>query len=182
MSGTHILELPPWSVVSEKRRAHIARVTSLLDEWAMAMSLSIEEGQAWHDAGRWHDALRDESAETLQTLAGPHAELPPRTWHGPAAAVKLQQEGERRSEVIDAIRWHTLGSPTWERTGRALYMADFLEPGRSFDREARAALAARVPQDFDGTFREVVRMRLVHTLNEGQALFPQSVKLWNAVR
>jgi hypothetical protein len=61
-------------------------------------------------------------------------------------------------------------------------MADFLEPGRSFAREERDALAAQVPHDFAGVFRRVVQWRLEWTVRDGKPLFPQSVDLWNAVR
>ena len=102
--------------------------------------------------------------------------------HGPAAAVKLATEGEERADVLDAIRWHTVGSPDWVRTGRALFMADFLEPGRKFDREIRAALAADVPDDFDGTFRRVVQNRIAWTLREGRPLDAATSRLWDSVR
>jgi 2-amino-4-hydroxy-6-hydroxymethyldihydropteridine diphosphokinase len=102
--------------------------------------------------------------------------------HGPAAAKKLEEEGENRQSVLNAIRYHTVGAPDWDRTGRALYMADFLEPGRSFSREDRAFLSAQVPHDFDRVFRQVVRMRLVYALNEGHTLFPETVQLWNSIR
>jgi 2-amino-4-hydroxy-6-hydroxymethyldihydropteridine diphosphokinase len=61
-------------------------------------------------------------------------------------------------------------------------MADYLEPGRPFARTDRAFLAAQVPHDFDGVFRQVVRSRLEWTLREGKMIFPESVGLWNAVR
>jgi hypothetical protein len=53
------LALPSWAQVTEKRRAHIARVTALLDDWAGPLGLSAAERQAWHDVGVLHDALRD---------------------------------------------------------------------------------------------------------------------------
>jgi len=43
-------------------------------------------------------------------------------------------------------------------------------------------LAAQLPHDFDGVFRQVVRMRLLHALNEGHTLFPETVQLWNQIR
>ena len=175
------VELPSWAQVSDKRHDHINRVVELLDHWAEAMRISAQERCAWIDAGRYHDALRDAPREVLRALAG-NAPYEPEMLHGPAAAEKLTQEGERRQNVLDAIRYHTVGSPTWDRTGRALYMADFLEPGRSFSREDRAFLAAQVPHDFDRVFRQVVRMRLVYALNEGHTLFPETVQLWNAIR
>jgi 2-amino-4-hydroxy-6-hydroxymethyldihydropteridine diphosphokinase len=89
---------------------------------------------------------------------------------------------EARVEVLEAVRWHTVGHAAWDRTGRALYMADFLEPGRQFARADRAFLADHLVHDFDGVFRQVVRMRIEWTVREGKALFPETVALWNRVR
>src|ERR687886_1878383 len=136
MSDADSIELPAWAQVSEKRRAHIERVTS----------------------------------------------LPAKMLQGPAAAARLAREGEGRTSVLEAIRWHTVGCQTWDRVGRALYMADYLEPGRAFARSERAFLAAQVTHDFDGTFRQVVRHRLEWALREGNALLPEAVALWNSLR
>ena len=75
-----------------------------------------------------------------------------------------------------------MGRVTWSRTGRALYMADFLEPGRPFMQADRAFLAARVPDAFDEVFRQVVRLRLEWTIREGKGLAPETVLMWNEVR
>jgi HD superfamily phosphohydrolase YqeK len=179
---TETLELPPWAVVSDKRRAHIERVTALLDEWAKGMALGTAERQEWHDAGRWHDALRDAPETTLREFAKGFPVADTNVLHGPAVEGRLRLDGERRTGVLDAVRWHTIGYRGWTRTGRALFMADFLEPGRSFTRAERTYLAQQVPHDFDGTFRQVVRMRLEWTLREGKPLFLETVDLWNAVR
>jgi 2-amino-4-hydroxy-6-hydroxymethyldihydropteridine diphosphokinase len=173
--------LPAWADVNERRRAHISRVTLLLSRWATAMAIDDAERVAWLDAGRWHDALRDAPVAQLRELI-PDSALPERALHGPAAAARLEQEGETRFDVLEAIRWHTVGHPDWGRVGRALYMADFLEPGRPFWPRDRAYFAELVPTNFDGTFRQVIRMRLEWTLSEGHALFPQAVALWNRVR
>lgn len=176
------LTLPPWACVSEKRRAHIERVTILLDRWAMALSLPAAEATVWHDAGRLHDALRDAEEPLLRDLAGDNADFTVEMLHGPAAAERLRRDGEHRTELLDAIRFHTVGSAQWGRLGRALYMADYLEPGRKFSRADRAFLAEQVPHDFDTTFRQVLRARLEWSLREGMRLYPQAVSLWNAVR
>jgi HD superfamily phosphohydrolase YqeK len=177
--------LPPWAVATDSRRAHIARVVALIDAWAARLAASSEERQAWHDAALWHDALRDAPEEMLRAMAGPGAaDMPPGAGflHGPAAAAQLEVHGERRAGVLDAIRWHTVGSIKWDATGRALYMADFLEPGRGFARDERAALARRVPEDFDGAFRDVVQRRVQWAAGSGKALAPRTVELWNSVR
>jgi 2-amino-4-hydroxy-6-hydroxymethyldihydropteridine diphosphokinase len=175
------LGLPPWQVTTARRRAHIGRVVALLESWAGAMRLAPAEAAAWRDAGRWHDALRDAPAEQLRPYVDDPA-MPAPLLHGPAAATRLAAEGESRADVLDAIRWHTTGRRDWGRTAQALYMADYLEPGRPFDNERRALLAARVPEDFTRTLHDVVRERLIWSLREGKALHPESVALWNAIR
>lgn len=175
------LELPAWAQVSEKRRAHIERVVALLDEWAATLRLPADEASRWHAAGVLHDALRDAPESMLRALSG-EGQRPAEILHGPAAAVRAEQDGERRADVLDAVRYHTIGSPTWGRTGKALFLADFLDPGRKFLRTERKALAARVPRDLDAAFRRVVQLRIEWTLKEGRELFPETVALWNAVR
>jgi 2-amino-4-hydroxy-6-hydroxymethyldihydropteridine diphosphokinase len=172
--------LPPWAEVGDKRRAHIARVTALLMHWAHALGIGDEERAAWYDAGRWHDALRDADEATLRAITNDRYS-PWEVLHGPAAAIRLADDGERRGAVLEAVRWHTLGSGQWDRTGRALFMADFLEPGRKFMRAERAWLARQACDDFDGVFRQVVKIRLEWALREGKALHAETVALWNGV-
>ncbi|MGQ0764891.1 MAG: hypothetical protein ACT4OZ_04405 [Gemmatimonadota bacterium] len=157
-TGTAQVELPSWSIVSERRRAHIARVCRLLDSWALELGLRSAERQEWWDAGRWHDALRDAPLDQLRKIVsddsvGEHA------LHGHAAARLLERDGESRTGVLEAVRWHTTGVMGWGRTGKALYMADFLEPGRAFATAETRSLAALVPAGFESTYRRVVELR-----------------------
>ena len=175
------LALPDWARVTDKRRKHIARVMALLTQWADEIAIGADERRDWLQAGLLHDALRDAPDDELRALAGDggrETEL----LHGPAVANLLASRGEANASVLSAIRYHTVGSPEWDRTGRALYMADFLEPGRHFAKRDRAFLAIQVPHDFDGVFRQVLRARLEYALREGFTLFPETVELWNEVR
>lgn len=175
------IAFPAWTQASEKRRKHVARVIELLMQWADELAIPAQERQAWYLAGLLHDALRDAPEDELRGLAD-DAVRESELLHGPAVANLLGSRGEGTPSVLEAIRYHTVGAPDWDRTGKALYMADFLEPGRHFLRRDRAFLAAQVRNDFDGVFRQVVRVRLEHALREGFSLFPETVGLWNAVR
>ena len=179
--NTAELDFPAWGIASTKRRAHIARVTALALSWANAMRVGDEERDAWRDAARWHDAMRDASEKELRAIV-PHLDWPTSLLHGPAAAARLAEEGERRAAVLDAIYWHTVGNARWDRTGRVLYMADYLEPERKFDREMRAELAARVPREFEGAFREVVNRRLGPRVAAKDKLLPESIALWESAQ
>lgn len=172
---------PVWTQASDKRRAHVERVVALLTRWAGELHVPADEADSWRAAGYLHDALRDAPEKLLRSLTN-DKKLAAELLHGPAAAARAMQDGERRAEVLDAARWHTVGSATWRRTGQALYMADFLEPGRKFLIDERAFLADHVAHDFSGAFRQVVRLRLSWSLQQGGELFPESVTLWHAVR
>jgi HD superfamily phosphohydrolase YqeK len=179
--GAPGVELPAWAQVGPARRQHIERVVALLGEWAAKMKLPADEASRWRTAGILHDALRDADEPMLRALSG-EGKRPAEILHGPAAAVRAEQDGERRADVLDAVRYHTVGCPTWERTGKALFLADFLEPGRKFLREERRALAVRVPRDLDAAFTACLQLRIEWTLEKRGELFPETVALWNAVR
>ncbi|MBA2684948.1 MAG: hypothetical protein H0U66_10695 [Gemmatimonadaceae bacterium] len=157
------------------------RVMGLALEWADAMHVDKATRDAWRDAAQWHDLLRDAGEPELRAIV-PHLDWPASALHGPAAAAKLAEDGERRADVLDAIFWHTIGKAKWVRTGRMLYMADYLEPGRTFARRERARLAANVPDDFEGTFRAVVRLRLGDKIASGDRLRVETAELWESVR
>ena len=173
-------DLPNWVRASTRRREHIARVTALLERWAGALDLPDDERTLWRDCGRLHDALRDAPDEMLRELSGDRVR-PVELLHGPAAARMLRDRGESRVDVLEAVQWHTVGRAGWAPAGRALYMADYLEPGRKFSPLDRAYLAAQVPSDFDGAFRQVVRARLEWSVRDGKPLFPETVELWNSL-
>jgi HD superfamily phosphohydrolase YqeK len=160
--------LPPWAVVTLERRAHIERVAALMDEWATEMAIPPAERARWQRAAWLHDALRDAPA------AG---ELD----HGPCCADRLAREGERDQGVLDAVRYHSLGYAGWDDVGRMLYLADHLEPGRPHEREARAALRARMPAERDAVLKEVARRRIEWIRRSGWPFPSETTAFWNAL-
>jgi HD superfamily phosphohydrolase YqeK len=160
--------LPSWAVVTPERRAHIERVVALLAAWAAARRAPEAERARWLKAGWLHDALRD--APAANELA-----------HGPMAAERAARDGETDRGVLDAVRYHSLGYAGWDDAGKMLYLADYLEPGRVFEREARASLAARVPQDRDGVLQQVAARRVVRVIDGRWPLARETVDFWNSL-
>ena len=181
MFSNAAITFPAWAQISDKRAAHIERVTELLADWAMVMELPQDEATQFVDAGRLHDVLRDAPEAELRAITR-DSHSPAGMLHGPAAAILLQKDGESRTELLDAIRYHTVGSCNWGNTGKALYMADYLERGRKFSRSDRHFLSALVPSAFDAIFRQVVRLRLEWSIREGYPIFPETVALWNSLQ
>ncbi len=172
--------LPAWACVAPARRAHIERVVTLIDGWSRAMALPPEERRRWRRVAWLHDALRDADDGTLALLA-PDDDAPSELRHGPASAARAAADGEDDQGVLEAVRFHSLGSAGWDAAGRALYCADYLEPGREFDRDGRAALARRFPEAAGEVVREVARARLLHLVRSGWPLPLPTVRFWNAL-
>jgi len=162
------MSLPPWAVVTPERRAHIERVAALLAEWAGTMRVPEAERGRWLRAAWLHDALRDAPAAN---------ELE----HGPRAADRAALDGEPDRGVLDAVRYHSVGYAGWDEVGRMLYLADYLEPGRKFGREERAALRSRVPAERDVALVEVARRRLTWAVSSGWPLPKETVEFWNSL-
>lgn len=175
-------ELPEWAVASAERRAHMHRVAELLGAWSEALALGDAERTRWRAAGMLHDALRDERPEALRArVPASLSALPGPLLHGPAAAERLRVEGVLDGELLRAIAFHTVGDPAFGRLGRALYAADFLEPGRSFLPEWRAALRARLPRDLDEVVLEIAGARIGNLIERRVEIAPRTVQFWNAL-
>jgi HD superfamily phosphohydrolase YqeK len=172
--------LPAWAVVSPERIAHIERVAELVVRWAEEMGVPDSERNRWLRAVWLHDALRDAPLEELESWAsatpGP-AELK----HGPASAARAKADGETDRGVLDAVRYHSVGLAEWDMAGRVLYCADFLEPGRPFDREWRAELAVQFPHAPARVLREVITARLTHTVESKWPILEPTFRFWNSL-
>lgn len=174
--------LPEWAEASGVRRAHMARVSALLSEWAEVWRLAPEERVRWISVGYLHDSLRDADPASLRALVPEElADVPDGVVHGPAAAARLRDDGVDDEELLAAVSYHPLGHPGFRRLGRALYVADFLDPGRDFLNEWRADLRARVPLELDGVTLEVAAARIQHLLERRLPLRSETAGFWNAL-
>jgi HD superfamily phosphohydrolase YqeK len=171
---------PSWATASPERVAHIERVARLVLDWAEEMGVPDSERNRWLRAVWLHDALRDAPPEELEKWA-PTSPGPPAIRHGPASAARAKADGETDRGVLDAVRYHSMGLAEWDMVGRVLYCADFLEPGRNFDKSGRAELAVRFPRDPTGVLREVARARVSRLVQSGWPLPDPTVRFWNSL-
>lgn len=174
--------LPEWSVVEPQRRDHMARVADLLGCWADALDAGPEEQVRWRAAGYLHDVLRDEDPDVLrERVPRSLRDLPDELLHGPAASERLRVDGVSDGELLRAVAFHTVGDRGLRALGRALYAADFLEPGRTFLVEWRALLRDRMPAELDEVVFEIVAARIANLVEHGMKLQPRTVDFWNGL-
>lgn len=174
--------LPEWANATPARRAHMERVAALLDEWSAGLGLPERERRRWRSTAYLHDAVKDADPEELvRWLDPPLSELPGPVIHGPASARRLEQSGVEDEELLDAVRYHTLGHARFRRLGRGLFAADFLEPGRDLENEWRAGLRSRMPHALDDVVREILRARILHLVEAGRPVRTETMGFWNGM-
>lgn len=140
-----------------------------------------------------HDAWRTENpaAARAAILAAGEEPDPWASRHAPvllhaqaAAAWGRTEAGESDPRVLLAVRHHPTGHADWDDLGRALYVADFCEPGRSFAASVGARRlvdrAAASVADLGAVAGEVLALRLARSIRKGQPIHPDSWRAWNA--
>ena len=167
--------------LSERRREHSRRVAADAVELARLYGASPEAAEI---AGLLHDYCRElTDAETLAAAArygirvGPvEARRPRKILHGPVAAAELAEAG-LDADVAAAIARHTTGGPGMTVLEKCLYVADFCEPGRSFDGldEVRALASTSL----DGAVAAAARISLLDLIGRGRGVVPEALALYN---
>lgn len=174
--------LPVWSATTSTRLAHMQRVASLMGSWADELAISPVERARWRAVGLLHDALREVSPEELRPTVGAELQaLPGKLLHGPAAAARLRAEGIRDAPLLCAITYHTVGHPDLDEMGRALFIADYIEPGRTYDTARLESWRVRMPTERDAVVRAVLRARIDRLLNEARPIRNETASFWNAL-
>jgi len=175
--------LPEWSHPSAPRRTHIERVAALLDEWAVALDLADIDRKRWRAAGMLHDALREVAPDELRPMVEEEElrDVAGKLLHGPAAAARLRSDGVHDEPLLRAITYHTIGHPQLDELGRALFIADFIEPGRLHDAAHLAVLRARMPHARTDVLRDVLRARIGRLLHDNRPIRAETAAFWNVV-
>ena len=174
--------LPDWAVARKKRRAHMARVAELLREWGEVRGDDSRDVQRWVAVGYLHDALRDgDPGELRAALSVPLDHMPDEVIHGPATADRLRLAGVTDESLLTAIAFHTLGSPDFDDIGKALYVSDFLEPGRKIQPKWRARLRTEMPGGLDAVAKAVVGKRIQFLVKKERPVPVETLGLWNVL-
>lgn len=176
------------SVALEAERLLVARrLTPALEAHcrgvaATASRLAARWGADTGDAtvaGLLHDYCRESTREEVLALARKHAlevssleaDHPVQLLHGPVAAKVLDQALPGiGAEALDAIARHTVGGPGMSTVARCVFVADSVEPGRTYDGvDDLRRLAAR---SLDGALRRIVQRDVERLERRGRVVHP----------
>ena len=172
-------EFPVWACLSEIRRGHARRVSALIGDWADELAIEESDRIRWRAAGLLHDALKDADPGDLTEFVS--TSWPDPLLHAPAAAERLLRDGVEDEELLLAVRYHSVGHPDFGTLAEHLYLADYLEPGRTFLADEREALRARMPNARADVLRAVVRRRIYSRLEADTPVLMASIEFWNRI-
>lgn len=172
-------ELPVWSVCGAERREHVDRVADLMDRWAVELEIDALQRKRWRAAAVLHDALKDAGPSVLRDQVDPKWPAP--VMHGPVCAARLQTEGVDDEELLLAVAFHSIGHPSFGALGEHLYVADYVEPGRTQRAAERARLREAMPAGRQSVLRAVIARRLERLIGHGRPILPETLAFWNRV-
>lgn len=123
-------------VESASRFEHSVRTAETAEKMCLIYGLDTSSG---YFVGLAHDICKEMNPRLITSLAKRDGERislleqdKPSLLHGRAAAAMLKTDfGVNDQEILDAIKYHTFGSPDMGPLAKILYAADKIEPGRS---------------------------------------------------
>ncbi|HAM81314.1 bis(5'-nucleosyl)-tetraphosphatase (symmetrical) YqeK [Ornithinibacillus bavariensis] len=123
--------------LTKPRFEHTLRVAETAVKLASKYDVSVEKAEL---AAIFHDYCKyrslEEMARIIEASSLPkdlleyHHEL----WHGPVASLLIEQEyGIEDQDIKNAIYYHTTGRANMSKMEMVVFVADYIEPGRSFE-------------------------------------------------
>jgi predicted HD superfamily hydrolase involved in NAD metabolism len=95
-------------------------------------------------------------------------------WHAPVGAEAVREElGIDDEEVLNAIRSHTTGRPGMSLLEKVIFLADYIEPGRSFPGVEEVRRLAR--EDLDRAILKSLDNTIVYLVERGFKVYPLTI-------
>lgn len=168
--------------LSEKRYMHSRRTAETAEKLCMLYGVDPEKGKT---AGLLHDIAREALDEDVFSLiendgidiTSIEKEYPV-LLHGRAGAVIAKKElGIDDEEILEAVRWHTTGKLHMKGLTSILYVADYIEPGRShIDNEFRMKTREL---NLEQLVMEVVKSSIAYCRMKGYSVAEQTFMLYH---
>ena len=163
--------------LSEKRYIHSLGVAD--EAVKLATKFGVDTKKAYF-AGLAHDIAKEipenELRQKLITF-GEEELLKKYSYpllHGPAAAVILKKEFEvLDDEILDAVHYHTTGKENMGNLTKIIYLADFIEPNRSFQGVKEVREASKV--SLDEAIILSSGMVIINTIRKGKEVHSDTV-------
>jgi predicted HD superfamily hydrolase involved in NAD metabolism len=185
MSKKKLLEIKRWikGNISLKRYQHIRGVAETSRKLAVRYCLPADKAElaGWlHDCGKElsKNEMLDWMKKSPYRLDAVEKRIPA-LWHPHAgAAMALKKWKIKDSQIIEAIRCHTLGSPTLSPLAQIVFVGDFIEPGRHFEGVGDARAIAL--KDLNQAVLMKCSLTISYLLSQNMKVHDRLLETWNS--
>ena len=173
--------------LDEKRYEHVKRVAKCAVELAKIYGVPVEkvETSAWlHDVAKFFnlsvmiDLTRGKYPEVADKMSQSTAVL-----HGFAGAEFVRQNydlfGVDDEEILDGIKYHTIGCENMNTLAKIVYLADAIEEKRSWEGVEKARELAKT--DLDEAIKFEIEEKLKYLLAKDSIIHPNVIKFRNSI-
>lgn len=168
--------------LTEARYEHTLRVTDIAIELAEIFHESLEKAKI---AALFHDYCKYDSLEKMKKIIETNSKLPDlllsfhhELWHGPVASVQIEEKyAVTDQEIKDAIFFHTTGRANMTKLDKIIFLADYIEPGRSFPGLDDVRAAAKT--DLTKACYLAARNTVHFLMEKNRTVYPDSFHAYN---
>lgn len=169
-------------MLSPERFKHVLNVEKTAISLAEKYQADVEKVSI---AALLHDIAKDQPNEEMRDLVISEnlnldlLQFGSEIWHGPVGAIVARREFHvENEEILDSIEHHTIGTREMTLTAQILFVADYIEPGRSFPGVEQARLVA------EESLEKAVKLKIVETIkyliNVEKKIYPKTIETYNA--
>ncbi|KYD10956.1 hypothetical protein B4102_1742 [Heyndrickxia sporothermodurans] len=169
--------------LTEKRYIHTLGVVDTAVHLAEKYQVDVKKAELaaiFHDYAKFRPLNEMKQIIVQQKFDEQLLHYNPELWHAPVGAYLVQQEaGILDLDILDAIRYHTSGRKNMTDLEKVIYIADYIEPGRSFPGVEEARKIA--DKDLDEALLFSVRNTIQFLISKHQAVYPDTFELYNDI-
>ncbi|MGL4253896.1 MAG: bis(5'-nucleosyl)-tetraphosphatase (symmetrical) YqeK [Fusobacteriaceae bacterium] len=168
--------------VSLKRYKHVLGVVETAEKLAEHYGVSKEKAKL---AALLHDIMKEEKLEVLNHLCSKKKfkeirkyEKSNEVLHGFAGAEYAEEKyGIKDEEILNAVRYHTVGRKNMEILEKIIYIADGIEPGREYENVDKIRELAF--KDLDEAILFEVNKKIIYLIETDKIIHINALKMRN---
>jgi predicted HD superfamily hydrolase involved in NAD metabolism len=172
------------AVLKPKRYTHSINVMETAGKLAEKYGIDMEKAAL---AGLLHDCARDIKGEKVFELCdefGIKVDYigikQPELLHGAIGSkLAVTEYGIDDTEILDAICYHTTGCENMSLLSKIVFMADYIEPGRTFPGANDARKLAY--KDIDSAMVMALDKTIKYVIDRGALIHPNTVNARNSI-
>ncbi|WP_339228191.1 bis(5'-nucleosyl)-tetraphosphatase (symmetrical) YqeK [Oceanobacillus sp. FSL K6-2867] len=169
------------ALLTVKRFEHTLRVAEtavkLADRYN-ASKTKAELAAILHDYAKYRSLDEMERWIRNSTLPKDLLDYHHELWHGPVGAILIEREyGITDKEIQSAVHYHTTGKAGMSKLDKIVFLADYIEPGRSFPRVDEVRRMAK--QDLTRACWMASKNTITYLMSKNATVYPDSFHAYN---